>query len=195
MKMRWCKCGINPRNGRLCGLPYGEDEFHVEEAEVRFAGEMLDVYRPYVKDTAISFEIEPPSLDEFEWRVKAMRDAHYPWLMACVGDRIVGYAYAGPFKGQAAYARSVEVSIYLARDVCRKGYGRRLYQALEAALRTRGFANAYACIAYTDRRDPYLTRASVRFHSALGFRRVGRFTDCAEKFGRLYSMVWMEKRL
>lgn len=145
MKMRWCKCGINPRNGRLCGLPYGEDEFHVEEAEVRFAEEMLDVYRPYVKDAAISFEIEPPLLDEFEWRVKAMRDAHYPWLMACVGDRIVGYAYA--------------------------------------------------CIAYTDRRDPYLTRASVRFHSALGFRRVGRFTDCAEKFGRLYSMIWMEKRL
>lgn len=62
-------------------------------------------------------------------------------------------------------------------------------------MRTRGFANAYACIAYTDRRDPYLTRVSVRFHSALGFRRVGRFTDCAEKFGRLYSMVWMEKRL
>ncbi len=195
MKMRWCKCGINPRNGRRYRLPYGDDEFHVEEAEVCFANELLEIYRPYVEHTAISFEIEPPTLDEFEGRMKATRDAHYPWLVACVGDRIVGYAYAGPFKKRAAYARSVEVSIYLAQDAHRKGYGRRLYHALEVALRIQGFANAYACIAYPDRRDPYLTRASVRFHSALGFRRVGKFTDCAKKFGRLYSMIWMEKHL
>ena len=87
MKMRWCKCGINPRNGRRCRLPYGEDEFHVEEAEVRFAGEMLEIYRPYVEHTAISFETEPPTLDEFERRVKATHDAHYPcsWPVSAIG--------------------------------------------------------------------------------------------------------------
>ncbi len=193
--MRWCKCGVNPRNGRRCRLPYGGDEFHVEEAEVRFASELLEIYRPYVEHTAISFEVEPPTLGEFEGRMRATRGARYPWLLACVGDRIVGYAYAGPLKKRAAYARSVEVSICLAQDAHRRGYGRRLYQALETVLRTRGFANAYACIAYPDRRDPHLTRASVRFHSALGFRRVGKFTDCARKFGRLYSMIWRERRL
>ena len=72
--------------------------FHVEQAEVRFAEEMLAIYRPYVTRTAVSFETEAPTLDEFEGRVRTAFSRGRPWLMACVGARIVGYAYASPLK-------------------------------------------------------------------------------------------------
>jgi len=155
----------------------------------------LGIYRPYVEETAVSFELDPPSVDEFTERVRRGLGTGYPWLLACVGDRIVGYAHAQPFRSRAAYARSVEMSIYLMRSERRKGYGRQLYFALENELRKRGYVNAYACIACCRRKDPFLTQASIRFHASLGYSRKGRFDDCAKKFGRLYSIVWMGKRL
>lgn len=141
------------------------------------------------------FELEVPTEDEFAERVRRGLKGPYPWLLACVGDRIVGYAYAQAFHPRAAYARCVESTIYIAQEERRKGYGQRLYAVLETELRKRGYSNVYACIAYSARRDPYLTSASARFHARLGYTRMARFVDCAEKFGRLYSMIWMGKRL
>ena len=172
-----------------------EEELQIKPCELRFAKNMLAIYRPYVEKTAVTFEIETPSLETFSARVERGLTGPYPWLVACIGERIIGYAYAGAFKDRAAYQRSVETSIYLDPSELRKGYGKRLHTALEQELYRRGFRNLYACIAYPDRRDPYLTRASVRFHAALGYRRVGKFTNCAKKFNRLYSMIWMGKTL
>lgn len=192
----WYKSPVrNPLNGRIMSVPYGADEFHVEPCDLRFSDVMLEIYRPYVEKTAISFELEVPTEAEFTERVRRGLKSPYPWLLACVGDRIVGYAYAQAFHQRAAYVRSVETAIYIAQEERRKGYGQRLYAVLENALRKRGYSNVYACIAYSARRDPYLTSASARFHARLGYTRMARFVDCAEKFGRLYSMIWMGKRL
>ena len=156
------------------------------------AHELVAIYAPYVRDTAVSFELEPPTVGEFAARIERTL-ARYPYLVAEVDGKVAGYAYAGPFKERAAYAASVELSIYVNPVFSRKGVGRALYTALEQELAQRGVTNLYACVAYPPVEDEYLTYGSVRFHERMGFEIVGRFHSCARKFDRLYDMVWMEK--
>ncbi|HIW83299.1 MAG TPA: GNAT family N-acetyltransferase [Candidatus Dorea gallistercoris] len=73
------------------------------------------------------------------------------------------------------------------------GLGRKVYEALEAALKERGIRNLYACIGYPSKEDEYLTKNSAQFHRHLGFEQVGEFHNCGYKFGRWYHMIWMEK--
>lgn len=156
------------------------------------AGRLLEIYGWYVENTAVSFEYEVPTLEEFRRRVEnTLR--RYPYLVIEEGGRVMGYAYAGPFKGRTAYDWSCEVTIYLDRDARRQGLGRRLYAALEAALGQMGIVNLYACIAVPAAEDEYLTLDSVRFHAHMGYREAGRFHQCGYKFHRWYDMVWMEK--
>ena len=100
---------------------------------------------------------------------------------------------AEAFVGRAAYARSVELTIYLHKDVRGCGYGRILYEVLEKELKEQGYLNLYACIGYPVEEDKYLTKNSAEFHEHLGFKKVGEFYKCGYKFGNWYSMIWMEK--
>lgn len=171
------------------------DAVLIDDATPEMAGGMLAIYAPYVAETAVSFECDVPTLADFAERIRRVR-TRYPWIVARQNGEIVGYVYAGAFKNRRAYDRSVELSIYIRKDCHRLGVGRRLYAALAERLAAQGVRNLYACIAVPNAADdPYLTLDSVRFHERLGFRTAGRFTDCAEKFGRLYSMVWMERFL
>ena len=142
----------------------------------------------------MSFEYAAPTLLQFRERMERIQ-ARYPWLVAEEDGRVVGYAYAGPFKGRKAYDWSCEVTIYLDRQARGRGLGRALYGALEAALRDMGVLNLYACIAVPEAGDEYLTLDSPRFHARLGYAEVGRFRRCASKFGRWYDMIWMGKTL
>lgn len=158
------------------------------------AAALLAIYAPYVTDTAITFEYEVPSEAEFRSRIQKTLATH-PYLVAEQDGQIVGYAYASTFKGRAAYDWSVELSIYCARECQRQGIGTALYAALEAELYRRNFRNLYACIAYPDPEDEYLTLDSVKFHEKQGYTLCGTFHRCGYKFGRWYHMVWMEKRI
>lgn len=153
------------------------------------------IYRPYVEQTAISFECEAPTATAM---LRRMEDVltRYPYLVAERGGDLLGYAYAHPFIGRAAYDWSAEMTIYLRMDARRAGIGGQLYRTLEDLLRDMGVLNLNACIGYpqTDD-DPYLTTNSVDFHKHLGYEWVGRFHDSGSKFGRWYDMVWMEKLL
>ena len=172
------------------------DVISLEDAAPEMAGDLLAIYAPYVAETAVSFECVVPTLADFAARIRRIQSDGYPWLVARRNGEIVGYAYAGILKNRHAYFRSAELSIYIRRDCHRLGIGQRFYAALAERLAARGVRNLYACIAVPNAADdPYLTFDSVRFHERLGFRTVGRFTDCAEKFGRLYSIVWMEHHL
>ena len=164
----------------------------IRSANTGDAARILDIYAYYVENTAISFEYDVPTLEEFAGRIETTL-AKYPYLVAEEKDEILGFAYAGPFKGRAGYDRSCEVSIYLRRDARGKGHGRALYEELEKRLGEMGILNLYACIAEPIEEDEYLTRDSERFHARLGFVRVGEFHKCASKFGRWYNMIWMEK--
>ena len=153
---------------------------------------LLEIYGYYVRNTAVSFEYEVPTTEEFSSRIEnTLR--RYPYLVLEEDGVIQGYAYAGVFKGRAAYDYSCEVSIYLSRDVRGRGYGRLLYEALEEKLKVQGIRNLYACIASPIAEDEYLTRNSEQFHQHLGYHRVGEFHKCAYKFNRWYNMIWMEK--
>lgn len=164
----------------------------IRPAALSDAEEMLAVYAPYVRETAVSFEYAAPSAEEFRGRIRAVTE-QFPWLAAERDGELVGYAYASRFHGRAAYRYCCETSVYIRADKKRLGAGKALYQALEAALKRQGIRNLYACIAVSGTADEYLTPDSVRFHEALGFAPAGRFHRCGYKFNRWYDVVWMEK--
>ena len=148
---------------------------------------LLAIYRPYVEETFISFEFEPPSEEEFTRRLRSIQ-AKFPYLLAEREGEILGYTYAAPFKERPAYRWAVETTIYLRRDCRGQGLGRALYQALEDRLVRQNVQNLNACIAY-----PH--PESIAFHTAMGFRMVGRFEKCGYKLGAWRDMVWMEKHV
>lgn len=166
----------------------------IRAALPRDAEALLRIYAPYVEKTAITFEYEVPSIQEFAGRIERTL-VRYPYLVAEADGVPVGYAYAGPFKTRAAYDWAVETTVYADGGMKRRGIGRKLYEVLEKALAAQNILNLNACIAYPEEEDPYLTRDSVNFHQRMGYRMVGRFSQCGYKFGRWYDMVWMEKHI
>ena len=159
------------------------------------AGALAALYRYYVEETAISFEYAAPDAAEFRRRIEKTAAAGYPYFVAVYRGEIIGYAYAGPFIPRAAYDCSAELSIYVKRGETGKGVGKLLYRTMERTLKKQGITHLYACIAYPEGEDPYVTMNSVEYHYHMGYAMAGYFKDCAEKFGRKYSMVWMEKSL
>lgn len=164
----------------------------VRNATVEDAERILEIYDYYVKNTAITFEYDTPSLNEFKVRKERIMQ-RYPYLVILKDGHIAGYAYAGIFIDRAAYDWSCEMTIYLDHNAQKCGMGRIIYEALEKALLDMGITNLYACIGYPESDDEYLTTNSADFHAHLGFAEVGKFHKCGYKFGRWYNMIWMEK--
>mgnify|MGYP002564038374 FL=1 len=163
-------------------------------ATVADAPALREIYLPYVRTTAVTFELTDPSLEEFSERVRTTLE-RYPYIVAVDEGEIVGFAYAKAFRPRAAYLHSIETSIYMRMDYRGKGVGRRLYETLAKLLMLQNVYNMEACIAHCEPADEYVPATSRLFHERLGFRLVGKFTKCAHKFGRWYDMIWMEKIL
>ena len=153
---------------------------------------LLNIYAPYVINTAITFEYDVPSVEEFSSRIAHSLEK-YPYLIAEEGGNILGYAYASPLHDRPAYDWAVETSIYVDQNIKHRGIGRKLHDALESTLREQGILNMNACIAYPPEEDEHLDKNSVEFHAHMGYRLVGEFYKCGYKFNRWYNMVWMEK--
>ena len=170
-------------------------EIIIRTASPEDAGQIREIYAYYVLCTAITYEYEVPSLEEMRDRIeRTLRK--YPYIAAVEEGKILGYAYAGPFKQRAAYDWSVETSIYVSKDAKGRGIGRQLLDSLEILLRRQNILNVNACIAVPrETEDQYLTFDSVRFHEKMGYQTVGTFHSCACKFDRWYNMIWMEKML
>lgn len=166
----------------------------IRVATLEDAPRLLEIYAYYVKHTAITFEYEVPSIREFDRR-RANTLEKYPYLVLEDNHQIKGFAYASAFSSRPAYDWICELSIYIDYYTERKGYGGKLYAALEAVLKQMGLKNLYACIAFPDEEDEYLTRNSADFHQHLGFNKVGYFQECGYKFEKWYHMIWMEKIL
>ena len=168
------------------------NDVKIRIAAVEDTQRILEIYEYYVRNTAITFEYEVPTAEEFRQRIKNTLKK-YPYLVAVRDERIVGYAYAGAFHPRAAYAWCAELTIYLDHTAVKGGIGGKLYDALERALREMGIKNLYACIGDPQVEDEYLTKNSEQFHAHLGFTKIGEFHKCGYKFGRWYNMIWMEK--
>lgn len=168
------------------------EKIEVRAATVEDAKALLEIYAYYVEHTAITFEYEVPTLEEFQNRI-ANTLKKYPYFVILVDNRIVGYAYAGAFGRRAAYDWSAEMTVYVACDTRKKGLGKILYAKLEQALKEMGILNLYACIGYPEVEDEFLTKNSALFHEHMGYKKVGVFRNCGFKFNRWYHMIWMEK--
>lgn len=169
-----------------------QNTIQVRPARLFDASAMLQIYAPYVKETAVTFDYEVPTLHQFKEKIATGME-RYPYLVAEAGGRIIGYAYASPFKERAAYAWAVETTIYLDREERGKGVGRMLANKLEETLRQQNILNVNACLAYTDREDEHLTSASFLFHERMGYKKVAHFTQSGYKFNKWYDVIWMEK--
>ena len=161
-------------------------------AQIRIAQEedvqkMLAIYAPIVKETAISFELEPPTEREFRRRIGNTLD-RTPWLVCDEGSDLLGYAYASPYRSRGAYQWSVEVSVYVDDRHRGRGVGRGLYTSLLACLRVQGYVNAYAVIALPN-------PASVIFHERLGFVPAGIHRSAGYKLGGWHDVGYWQLTL
>ena len=172
----------------------GGSSYRIRLAEETDAAELLAIYAPYITDTAITYEYEVPSVEEFRERMLQTMEK-YPYLVAERESEILGYAYTSRFHPRAAYGWCAETSIYLRMGSTHQGLGKRLYQVLERCSLAQGILNLNACISYPEEEDDHLTLNSVQFHEQMGYRMVGIFHQCGYKFGKWYGMCWMEKML
>jgi L-amino acid N-acyltransferase YncA len=159
----------------------------VRDAGERDAEACAAIYAPYVTDTAITFETEPPSCAVMAARIAEARRTH-AWVVLEERGRVVGSASSGPFKSRAAYRWSCEVSVYLEVGRRRGGGGRLLYEALFARLVERGFRTAVAGMTLPN-------EASVGLHRALGFEPVGTYRRIGWKHGAWHDVAWAQRTL
>lgn len=158
------------------------------------ASRLLEIYSYYIVNTAITYEIEIPSLVQFQKRIQNI-SSKYPYFCLEENGVIAGFAYASAFHPRKAYEYTAELSVYLDPKFQKKGYGKKLYEQLEDCLKKMNIHLVIACIAYPEADDEYLNFNSILFHEHLGFKKCGDFKNCAYKFNRWYHMCYMEKRL
>lgn len=158
------------------------------------AQRLLEIYAYYIEHTAITYEYDVPTVEEFTKRIRNTLTG-YPYLVEEQGGKILGYAYASRFHERKACDWAVETAIYVDKDTKKHGVGKALYSALEKALCLQNIISLNACIAKPLKEDEYLTMNSISFHEHMGYRHVGEFYKCGYKFGRWYNLVWMEKFL
>jgi L-amino acid N-acyltransferase YncA len=156
----------------------------VRTATAADAAACVDIYRPYVLGTAITFETDVPTVEEMAARIVDARVMH-EWLVLEVDGEITGYAYAHQFNSRAAYQWSVETSVYLQQGRLRSGGGGMLYADLLRRLTERGFRRAFAGIAQPN-------DASNALHQAFGFRRAGHFRRVGWKLGAWHDVQWWQ---
>jgi phosphinothricin acetyltransferase len=172
----------------------------VRPATLDDAAACAAIYAPYVTDSAVSFEEEPPSAEELARRI----ETSIAWLVleAAAGEtgpgegrcseagsgRVVGYAYAATFHPRAAYRWACEVSVYLEPGRRRTGGGRALYDVLLPQLAERGYRTAIAGMTLPN-------DASAGLHAALGFEPVGTYRRVGYKFGTWHDVAWTQLML
>ena len=148
---------------------------------------MLEIYRPFVENTAVSFETEVPSLEAFTQRVEAYASAA-PWLVAMQGDELVGYAYATAHRSRGAYRWSQETTVYVHPNQRKKGIARSLYSKLLTLLKFSGYKNALGVITLPN-------EASLALHQKMGFVHLGEMPDIGYKLGTWHTTSWWSLNL
>ena len=151
------------------------------------AAAVAAIYAPYVTDSIVSFEEEPPDEAAMRGRIESGGGLH-PWLVADENGRVAGYASASPFRPRAAYRYALETSVYLGLDRCGRGLGRLLYSRLLALAERQGFVQAIGAITLPN-------DASVGLHRSLGFREAGIYRDVGWKCGGWRSVGLWQRAL
>ncbi|WP_189305421.1 GNAT family N-acetyltransferase [Streptomyces albospinus] len=151
---------------------------------------LTDLYNHYIRETPVTFDTEPFSPERRRpWLLSHPQDGPHRLLVAQdPGGALLGYATSSAFRPKAAYATSVETTVYCAPQAAGRGVGTLLYSALFEALAGEDVHRAYAGIAQPN-------EASVRLHARFGFRHIGTYTEVGRKFGRYWDVAWYQKDL
>jgi len=157
----------------------------IRPATTADAQAICDIYNPYIEETVITFEEVTVDAAAMAQRIADIQKQHM-WYVAEDGGRLLGYAYAGPWRPRTAYRHAVETSVYLAPDAMRRGVGRALYATVLDELPTKGFRCAMGGIALPN--DP-----SVALHEAMGFVKVAHFADVGFKFGQWIDVGYWQR--
>ena len=163
------------------------ESISIRSATEADAPALLAIYRPFVEDTAASFELIAPSVEDFAGRIKKSL-AVWEWLVAEREGQCIGYAYGSSHRGRPGYRWSVEVSAYVHPSQHRQGIGRALYLRLLEILAQKGFCNAYAGITLPN-------DSSVALHRSVGFEPIGIFKSVGWKFGKWQDVAWFHRVL
>ncbi len=147
------------------------------------------IYAHAVLHGTASFELEPPDEAEMRRRLTTLIDGGYPYLAYESAGRVLGYAYAGPYRPRRAYRFSLEDSIYIAPDAQGRGIGRALMTRLLAESEARGFRQMIAVIGDSAQMP------SIALHRAAGFHHIGTLEAVGFKFGRWLDTVLMQRAL
>lgn len=153
----------------------------------RDAAACARIYAPFVTGNWVSFEIEPPGVEDMAGRI-ARYGASHAWLVAEIDGAVAGYAYGSPHRERAAYASSCDVAVYVDPAHARRGVGRALYAELLPLLAGKGFHAAFAGIALPN-------EASVGLHEAMGFTPVGIYREVGWKLGGWRDVGWWQRLL
>lgn len=148
------------------------------------AGDILEIYRPYILNTCVSFESDIPTPEAFWSRIENILQS-LPWLVCEYGSQIAGYAYAADHRSRKAYQSTKEVSVYIHDHFKRKGIATALYTTLIQLLKIQGVTNCLAGIALPN-------EASIRLHKKLGFRKIGIYHQVGFKFDAFRDVSWWE---
>ena len=165
----------------------------IRAATVDDAESLLNIYGYYVENSSLSFEYSVPSVEEFKKRIKdTLR--FYPYLVVQTHDgEVIGYAYASALNTRPAYSWNAVLSIYLNKDRRRAGIGRQLYTKMEEILKAQGFVKSIVHLTLPV--DEYSDYNSKQFHEHMGFELVGQLDNTGYKFGRWYSIIYMDKQI
>lgn len=148
---------------------------------------ILNIYKPYVEGTAITFEYAVPSLNEFTNRFHSIAE-NYPWLVCEIDGEIAGYAYGGPVFERMAYQWNAELSIYLSPKYHQRKIGTALYYCLFDLLHLQGYYKLISLITSAN-------KVSIKLHETLGFTEFAVFKNTGYKLGNWYDVTWLEKDL
>jgi len=146
------------------------------------AESILNIYAPFILQSATSFEVEVPTVDAFWQRIQKVQNES-PWLVCEIDGAIAGYAYASAHRSRQAYQWSREVSVYIHTDFRQMGIARALYEALFGLLKLQGYRNAFAGIVFPN-------EASVAFHESMGFEKIGIYKGVGYKNGAWQDVGW-----
>ncbi|MFA9379371.1 MAG: N-acetyltransferase family protein [Lachnotalea sp.] len=156
----------------------------VQETDIE---EILRIYEPYIRDTAITFECETPSFDEFRNRIKEI-SADYPYIVCLSNERIVGYAYAHRQMERAAYQWNAELSVYVDQAHLRCGMGKALYSTLIEILELQNIRNIYGGVTSPNEN-------SEKLHEYFGFKKLGVYHNTGYKSETWHDVMWFEKTI
>lgn len=148
---------------------------------------ILNIYKPIVLETAITFETEPPAVEEIKARYQRFKKTH-PWLVLERDGKVVGYAYAAPFKQRPAYNKTAEISVYMSDAARGNGNGSSLLDVLLQDLKQRGFEQV---IAITALPNP----GSMRLFERAGFEKRGELSRVGYKFERWHDIALYQRSL